>query len=900
MDITENLEQESQIEEQASKSEKELLALTVPRTVLKKKIVFESEEPDLTQSVDHFSKQGATINESFNPYNSMSPDEPDLHPEDEFEHELDNHVNSNIQKSGCWPKVIAFCKLITTNSIYYSIVINVVTLYVLIADYFRIIFFTIDADQIFDIFTIMCFVVLAVDFIFCLICVKNYIFSFFFYLDIIMTLTVVFDITSVSNTMYDKESDKVKQITSNIFRIIRIIRLIRIIKLLRRKEKKPEEQKKGELNNSRFDMAVGQKNDNSLVKKIFAPRESKVTTQLKEMNIQRIILIVLLILIVVPLFDNSLYYQDRSSTVIDKAIFYTTNFIIKNQNNTEGIIAAVSSSLDDSKLTLVQFVIEGLYNFTSNDLPTLREDEIDNFSGTISVNGQCYAVTIALSHRYSNVVGAILNLLNTFFVGVIMIFSILSLNNDMSTLVLNPLERMIGKIRLIGVNPLLALKSSKTNELEEDTNETYIIESAINKITSLLMLGFGQAGCKIVSGFVLDNKRDIDQLIPGEKTYAIFGFCDIKGFSDVTEVLIEDIMLFVNSIADIVHQDVDEFAGATNKNIGEAFLMVWKLMDDGYKYLIDDEYRASVAALPEAARKSKEQTLLMEERYNRQLAEFAVLGFTKVLMDVNTNEQITKFAQNALIATNMPGYYVKMSFGLHIGWAIEGAIGSSYKIDASYLSPNVNLASRVQYACKQFGVNLLFSGNLYSLFYTPELVTNARHIDTVNLKGSKLPIKLYTYNYNYKALKELNEQMKNCTRFKTIKVDIKADLQRQFIEIIKKNQSVTDLGATIGRGKLSKFSSMAEESLVEKKINEPEFKAFFDFDNVEQSDFRSIAKFAVDTYISGDWRSAKSLLERCLKMQPQDGPCQTIYEYMKSREFVLPEGWKNCREMTEK
>jgi len=32
-----------------------------------------------------------------------------------------------------------------------------------------------------------------------------------------------------------------------------------------------------------------------------------------------------------------------------------------------------------------------------------------------------------------------------------------------------------------------------------------------------------------------------------------------------------------------------------------------------------------------------------------------------------------------------------MGFGLHFGWAIEGSIGSEYKIDASYLSPNVFL-----------------------------------------------------------------------------------------------------------------------------------------------------------------------------------------------------------------
>ena len=53
----------------------------------------------------------------------------------------------------------------------------------------------------------------------------------------------------------------------------------------------------------------------------------------------------------------------------------------------------------------------------------------------------------------------------------------------------------------------------------------------------------------------------------------------------------------------------------------------------------------------------------------------------------------------------MPNYRVKMGYGLHVGWAIEvfkklsylkGAIGSEFKIDASYLSPNVNMASTLE------------------------------------------------------------------------------------------------------------------------------------------------------------------------------------------------------------
>lgn len=37
-------------------------------------------------------------------------------------------------------------------------------------------------------------------------------------------------------------------------------------------------------------------------------------------------------------------------------------------------------------------------------------------------------------------------------------------------------------------------------------------------------------------------------------------------------------MIFVNTIASIVHGNVDKYGGAANKNIGDAFLLVWKLI----------------------------------------------------------------------------------------------------------------------------------------------------------------------------------------------------------------------------------------------------------------------------------------------------------------------------------
>lgn len=99
----------------------------------------------------------------------------------------------------------------------------------------------------------------------------------------------------------------------------------------------------------------------------------------------------------------------------------------------------------------------------------------------------------------------------------------------------------------------------------------------------------------------------------------------------------------------------------------------------------------------------------------------------------------------------MDNYKVKIGFGLHLGWGIEGAIGSIFKIDASYLSPNVNMAARLEGATKQFGVPLLISEDLQVKF-SPGVNKYVRMIDKVTVKGSTQPMGLFTIDMNYDNL----------------------------------------------------------------------------------------------------------------------------------------------------
>ena len=101
------------------------------------------------------------------------------------------------------------------------------------------------------------------------------------------------------------------------------------------------------------------------------------------------------------------------------------------------------------------------------------------------------------------------------------------------------------------------------------------------KIGALLAVGFGEAGAEIIAENIKKG-GGVDPMLPGKKMMAVFGFCDIRNFTDATEVLQKDVMLFVNEIAEIVHSTVDSYGGSANKNIGDAFLLVWKFQPNEY------------------------------------------------------------------------------------------------------------------------------------------------------------------------------------------------------------------------------------------------------------------------------------------------------------------------------
>jgi hypothetical protein len=190
-----------------------------------------------------------------------------------------------------------------------------------------------------------------------------------------------------------------------------------------------------------------------------------------------------------------------------------------------------------------------------------------------------------------------------------------------------------------------------------------------------------------------------------------------------------------------------------------------------------------------------------------------------------------------------------MGFGMHVGWAIEGAIGSSYKIDASYLSPNVNMAARLEAATKQFRTPLLLSH-----WFVDQLSEAGRgfcrRIDRVTVKGSLQPMTLYTYDVT--DIPETFLEPRYDKNYKRVPVSFARDKSFRRIQ-----RSIT-----------REFFDQFEVSIVQ--------------------------------YLDGNWEQCKVTLEACLELKNGDGPASALYDVIAASDFQAPANWPGYRVLDEK
>jgi class 3 adenylate cyclase len=482
------------------------------------------------------------------------------------------------------------------------------------------------------------------------------------------------------------------------------------------------------------------------------------------------------------------------------------------------------------------------------------------------------------------------SIITTLFICVVLCSASLLFSRDANEIVLHPVERMIEKVNAIRDDPLQAIKlgdadfereerakykqnsnlvrsesylqkypsfvrrlrimlsrwKEKKEKPGQETMETVVLERTIIKLGSLLALGFGEAGANIVAHNMqgLDT-AGVNTMIPGARVHCIISNVRVDHFSLVTEVLHGQITTFVNQIAEIVHGCVNECHGATNKNNGETFLIIWRT---------DVEWLSRL----------------------ERLADVSVLACVRITAAIQRSPLLARYRSHPALQQRLGSkYQVRLSCGLHFGWAIEGAVGSDYKIDASYLSPNVNIAEGLQRATKVYDVQVICSENVIEKC-TEAVAAKCRLIDRVMIRGSKVPLQIYTMDLDPGVL-EVEEFPRE-----PLPWNLRQRFQaRQSIEAQKKHILKEDLDIA------SIFDRERDIATMRRRFPE---------------EFRQIFNMGYQNYSQGEWQVARRLLARTYTMlvntmNLKDGPSGALLAFMESRQFQVPEGWQGVREL---
>lgn len=767
---------------------------------------------------------------------------------------------------------------------------------------------------------------------------RGYLFSFFFTLDFVATLSLLPEITwlwgpiigddddSGSTNLSAARAGRVSRAGSKAGRIIRMVRLVRLVKL--------------------YMLARRKRNlDHATV------QQSKVGSKLSDLTTRRVIVVVLVMLIVVPIFT---YTEEDFSE--EFATQYVHRFNTWRQPGWDAAPRQLKTSFSfwpdstDPRLVKLQLFpnnatmvvpsdIEVDNSAVYNDLRTgLAGNELKRVLYDEVIGGDKYTTQAWFDQKTLSRETALFGIALTVFVTILLAAGALQFTSDAQRLVLRPIEEMAAFVKRMAENPLTPI-SSQDNSGQFETN---LLENTIKKIGGLLRVGFGQAGAPIIANNLRSSSGGFNPMVEGRKINAIFGFISIMQFDASTEVLQQDVLLFVNNISKVVHDVVMAWGGAPNKNLGEAYLLTWLLDPPEETAEATPKKRPSMAGMrrrasvakgalggdgpaspakswaagrrmslmsqastrsgkSSASRKSAKEVKKNDEIDLSSLpnaqksAGQALMAFLKIIGEVSRSKDIIDSPENHLLTQAIRGYYVRLRYGLHVGWGIEGAIGSMHKVDASYLSPHVNIAARMQAAATQYGKPLLMSGPFVNLL-SETARRYCRKLDVVAVKGSKVPMPVWTYDvWEWKHVEP--SQLMNFESFVQYCTDA---------DVFNTNQKYTP-------GDERRISVLGAAPIIEHPVERASFDdTLFETDQELRAfrapfnkSFRRRFAMGVDLYLAGEWLKARAVLEKTLTeptlpSRDGDGPSRTLLTYMSRFGYRAPPTWAGFRALTSK
>lgn len=415
------------------------------------------------------------------------------------------------------------------------------------------------------------------------------------------------------------------------------------------------------------------------------------------------------------------------------------------------------------------------YTSSTEDIAKLRE--IEKFSVSVTgPNGTTTGgTTTGMFVRKEKVdKNMIVNLISTIFILIVWYCGITAFAGPVMILVVIPIERMVKLLGMLVLDPLGYMSTSRYKRfaLEEDEitkntrwtkevlkgMETSFLMNTIKRIGSLMKVGFGTAGVEIIRSNLQpggeEGKNELNFYSEGSIVSCIFLFCDIRQFTDATESLQEEVFVFTNRVAAVVHSYVHAYGGSAFQNQGDAFLVSW---------LLDDVNSGSMRSIGQNIGQSDKTYCA---KHNQ--ADKALLSVVKINIALHhDNYYLHKLggtARERLLnkLAGRKGPVVQLGCGLYAGKAVQGAIGSQRKIDPTYVSESVNRAEFLESSTKKYGVKMLMSDSFWRLLQ-PCCKRRCRKVDQLilsnednfaeeetYLSGDKM--ELYTFDMNIDAL----------------------------------------------------------------------------------------------------------------------------------------------------
>jgi len=202
-----------------------------------------------------------------------------------------------------------------------------------------------------------------------------------------------------------------------------------------------------------------------------------------------------------------------------------------------------------------------------------------------------------------------------------------------------------------------------------------------------------------VSQQVVDSilKSGAEVKLSGDRKRITVLFCDIRGFSTISEKLPpEKVVALLNDYFEAMVEVIFRNNGTLDKFIGDGIMVIF--------------------GAPEDDPHQEERALRTALEMQRELRELA-----------------TKWRED--------GIDIRIGVGINSGPAVVGNIGSSRRMDYTAIGDTVNLASRLESATKELGVEILISEYTYNALRG---VFRFREMGSVRVRGRSEPVLTYT------------------------------------------------------------------------------------------------------------------------------------------------------------